>query len=135
MPFNPYVALGGVLAFIAAVTGAFFEGKHVEAGEVAKQQLNQLVKALDDRDAKQKQIDALEQQAAVKEQQRQVEVRNVYTEIPKIIDRPVYHNQCVDDDGVRLLDRARAAASGNAGSDPSAPARPSDRGAGGPAHR
>jgi transposase len=111
---NPYMALGGVGLLIAATTGAFFEGKHVAKGEVATHQLNQLVKALDDRDAKQKQIDALEHDAAQREQQRQVEVREVYREIPKIVrqNSVVYDRTCIDDAGVHALARARSAAIG-----------------------
>lgn len=121
LSFNPYAALGGVGLFIAATTGAFFEGKHVAQGEAAREKLGQLVQALNERDAKQKQIDQLEKAATQREQDRQVEVRNVYTEIPKLIDRPVYRNVCVDGDGVRLLDRAQAAAGGHAGLNPGAP--------------
>jgi hypothetical protein len=111
--FNPYVALGGLLAFIAAVSGAFFEGKHVEAGEESNAKLHQLVQALDDRDQKQKQIDTLETAAAAKEQQRQTIIREVTREIPTIIRDPVYSNVCVTDPGVRALDRAAAAANGD----------------------
>jgi hypothetical protein len=111
--FNPYAALGGVLAFIAAVSGAFFEGKHVEAGEQAQTKLQQLTNALNDRDQKQKQIDALETAAAAKEQQRQTIIREVTREIPTIIRDPVYSTVCVSDPGVRALDRAAAAANGD----------------------
>lgn len=48
-------------------------------------------------------------------------VREIYRAVPTIVDRPVYRSICADDDGVRLLDRARAAANGG-GSQPTSPA-------------
>ena len=38
--------------------------------------------------------------------------RTIEREKIKIIDRPVYHNECIDADGVRLIEAARAGKSG-----------------------
>lgn len=119
--FNPYVALGGTLALIAAVSGAFFEGKHVANGEHATEQLGQLTKALNDRDAKQLAINGLETKNAQLEQQRQTVTREITHEVQTIITRPVYATRCVDDAGVQLLDRAQANSSGAGSIDPLAP--------------
>ena len=109
---NPWLALAAAAAIAAAGTGGYFHGKNVAAGEHAEEQAEALGKAIAERDAKQRRIDQLERGAAQREQQRQTIVREVYREIPTIVRDPVYRNQCISDDGVRALDRARAAASG-----------------------
>ncbi len=43
-------------------------------------------------------------------QMQQSEVREIYHEATRIIDRSVYHAVCIDADGAGLLDRARASA-------------------------
>lgn len=111
--FNPYVALGGVLAFVAAVSGAFFEGKKVEAGEQARTKLTALTDAIADGKAKGAQINELEAERQNLENLRQSAVREIYHETAKIIERPVYKTVCIDQDGVNLLDRAADVASGH----------------------
>jgi hypothetical protein len=111
--FNPYVALGGLLAFVAAVSGAFFEGKTVEAGAQAQTKLTALTDAIADGKAKSAKIDQLEAERQQLENFRQSAVREIYHETAKIIERPVYKTVCIDQDGVNLLDRAADVASGH----------------------
>jgi len=132
---NPYFALAGVLALVAAAAGGFVKGEQYAGAKADQAAMRQLTSALKERDAKQQQINELEQAAASREQARQEVVRNVYTEIPKIVTRPVYRNECIDGDGVQLLDRARAAANGARGADPGAPDDGSGAAARDPAHR
>jgi transposase len=134
--FNPYFALAGVIALAAAAGGGFVKGEQHADAKHDQQQLHQLVQALDERDAKQKQIDALETAATEREQHRQVEVREINREIPEIITRNhvVYDRTCVDDAGVRLLDRAQAAAATGRGEHSGAPAGEAEQPAKGPAH-
>lgn len=111
--FNPYFALAGVIALAAAAGGGFVKGEQHANAVNDQARLHQLVEALDQRDAKQKQIDLLEAAAAAREQQRQTIVREIDREIPTIVHDPVYRNVCVNDAGVRALDRAAAAANGD----------------------
>jgi hypothetical protein len=53
-------------------------------------------------------IDTVSGQLAEAQRDQSIETREIYHEATKIIERPVYRNICVDADGVRLLDRARA---------------------------
>lgn len=134
--FNPYLALAGVIALAAAAGGGFIKGEdhaHAKADQAA---LHQLTQALADRDAKQHTIDALETAAAARENDRQAEVREIYRNVPEVItrDHVVYDRTCIDDAGVRLLDRAQAAAAGGAGVHPGAPAGQAGGPAKGPAH-
>jgi hypothetical protein len=55
---------------------------------------------------------AIDQAAAARDVARAAEFRSIYVEVPRVVDRPVYRNACVDADGVRLLERAVAAANG-----------------------
>lgn len=49
----------------------------------------------------------------VKREQARIEYREITKTVDKIVDRPVYLNRCLDDDGLRVLsdhiDRANAA--------------------------
>ncbi|PTQ12971.1 hypothetical protein CLG96_02170 [Sphingomonas oleivorans] len=53
-------------------------------------------------------ISMLNGRVAAAQSAQQIEIREIYREVPRIITRPIYRTQCVDGDGVRLLDRARA---------------------------
>lgn len=119
---NPYIALAGGIALLAAAAGGFVKGQQFATAKASQAKLGQLVEALSERDAAQQRVDMLERGAARRELNRQTEVRSIYVEVPKIVDRPVYRNRCIDGDGVRLLDRAQAAAGGDRGAGPGAPA-------------
>lgn len=134
MGFNPYFALAGALAIAAAAGGGFLKGEEVTKARRDQGQLHQLVQALDERDAKQKKIGELETAAQQRENGRQTIVREITREVPTVIARPVYRNECIDADGVGLLDRARAAANGDAGNNSSAPAGEAGSGTGDPTH-
>jgi hypothetical protein len=118
----PYLAAGAAIAIISSSAGGFFFGKHVAAGEAAKRQLTQLTDAIDARYKAEVRIAELEKGNAERESHRQTEVREIYRAIPQIVHDPVYRNVCIDADGVGVLDRAQAAASGHVGADSSAPA-------------
>jgi hypothetical protein len=110
-------ALRAALAagFLAALIAAYFYGVGVgkdsrdadNAAEIARQDEKILVQ--------QERIGALGEKAATREIERHTTVREINRDVPTIIDRPVYGNVCVDADGVRLLDRAQAAANGEGG--------------------
>lgn len=127
---NPYVMLGGGVAAIALLAGAYAygrgDGKAIEVGKQA---------AVEAAVAKERKLreDKLDQVGAVAEQHetvRQANVREIFHETSTITERPVYRNICVDADGVRALDRAADVANGAdpggvfavpAGASPSAP--------------
>jgi hypothetical protein len=132
---TPYLALGAAGAIIAAAFGGYFHGKHVAAGEASEHELTQLTIALEQKHQAELRIAELEKAAAGREIIRQNTVREIYRAIPQIIHDPVYRSVCIADDGVRLLDRAQAAAGGHSGADPAAPAGQAGRAAGDPAQR
>lgn len=131
--FNPYFALAGAIALVAAAAGGFVKGEDYARAKVDQSALKQLQRAIQDRDEKQGKIDVIDATGQQRENARQVEVREITREIPKIIERDkiVYDRTCIDADGVRLLDRAAAAAGGQ---DPVAPAGQTAAGAVDPAH-
>ncbi|MEO7469417.1 MAG: hypothetical protein ABIV36_20605 [Sphingobium limneticum] len=105
-----YIVLAAALAACAAGMGGFLYGTGVG---VAQEQAAQ--KRADDAhraavEKLQRQIDASTVRAQTAEYARQGNVREIYHESQKIVDRPVYRNVCVDADGVGLLDRAAATA-------------------------
>ena len=107
-----HLAMAAALAACAAGMGGYVHGLGVgHAQEQAAQ------KRVDDaRDAERRklqgQIDAATERAQAAEIARQSNVREIYHESQKVVERPVYRNVCVDADGVGLLDRAAAIANG-----------------------
>ncbi|MES2173300.1 MAG: hypothetical protein V4523_05065 [Pseudomonadota bacterium] len=105
-----HLVMAAALAACAAGIGGFLYGTGVG---VAQEQAAQK-RADDARNAAtkklQEQMDASSERHQTKEYARQSNVREIYHESQKIVDRPVYRNVCIDDDGVGLLDRAAATA-------------------------
>ncbi|WP_159977775.1 MULTISPECIES: hypothetical protein [unclassified Novosphingobium] len=127
-----HLALAGALAACLAGIGGFAYGVGVGATEERGAQARADAAAGKVRDELQARIDtsALRHQSA--EYARQTNVREIYHESQKVIERPVYRNVCVDADGVGLLDRAAAIANGegivaSAGTAPGAAAGPADQ--------
>jgi hypothetical protein len=130
--FNPYFALAGVLALGSAAGGGFVYGVRYAHGVEASAKNAALEKVLQDKRDKENIIAGLEAAAARREQGRETVVREINREIPTIVHDPVYRNVCVDDAGVRALDRAAAAANGD---DPREAPRGPGEAAGNAAHR
>lgn len=107
-----HLALAGALASCVAGIGGFFYG--VSIGTAQEQAAQK--RADDAREAERRklqgQIDASTERHQAAEYARQGDVREIYHESQKVIERPVYRNVCVDADGVGLLDRAAATANG-----------------------
>lgn len=111
-----YLRLGLAIGFLLALIGAFFYGQHT--GKVKCEAAHAAAQAAADRKRDKQIVVAQDQDAALAEQdvQRETIVREITREVPKIIERPVYRNVCVDADGVRLIERAVDAANGGAAS-------------------
>lgn len=107
-----HVALAGALTACAAGIGGFFYGTHIGAvqEQAAQKRADDAAEAV--RQRLQGQIDASAGAFQSAEYGRQAQVRTIYHESQKIVERPVYRNICIDADGVRLLDRAAQAANG-----------------------
>lgn len=106
--------IAGVLALLAALGGAYLQGRS-DGAAVTRDKYAKAEKALDD--AVQKTAIAArlaDAQIIAAERTRQVEVRSITREIPKIIVRDSYRGQCIDADGVHLVERAVGAANGGA---------------------
>lgn len=104
-----YVKVGGAAALLV---GTFFLGDSMGANRVIARdaKANARIVAAGERLLRTAQAQDTKGAAAAVE--RQTIVREITREVPKIIDRTVYRAVCVDDDGVRLLNRAVAAANG-----------------------
>ncbi|GFE76252.1 hypothetical protein [Novosphingobium sp. TCA1] len=107
-----HVVLAGALTASAAGIGGFFYGTSVGAAQEQAAQKRADDAARAERDRLQRQIDASTERSQAAEYARQSNVREIYHESQKVIDRPVYRNVCVDADGVSLLDRAADVANG-----------------------
>ena len=101
--------VGALLACFAAIAG-YIHGIGVGVAQEQAAQARADAQASKVRQQLQRQIDASDQRHQSTEQARQADVREIYHESQKVIERPVYRNVCVDADGVGLLDRAAATA-------------------------
>lgn len=109
----PWGWIAGGLAVLAALGGAYFQGRS-DGAAVTRDKYAKAEKALDE--AVQKTAIAArlaDAQILAADRLRQSEVRSIRSEIPKIIVRPGYRDQCIDADGVRLVERAFGAANGS----------------------
>ncbi len=97
-----------VLLLGAAIIAAFFAGWKVKSWQVDSRDLA-IAQARDAMIAEYRVNEAgkarmLEEKlASLKANERVIEREKL-----KIIDRPVYHNTCLDDDGLRLIEAARS---------------------------
>ena len=107
-----HIVLAGALAASAAGIGGFFYGTGVGAAQEQAAQKRADDAARAERDRLQGQIDASTERSQAAEYARQTNVREIYHESQKVIERPVYRNVCIDADGVGLLDRAASIANG-----------------------
>lgn len=105
---SPWLILAGVGALGASYVGGRMDGQKIEqAGQVRAERAAAKVRI-----ELQGRIDASGTASAERETQRQSDVREIYRETEKIVERPVYAARCIDADGVRLLERAAALANG-----------------------
>lgn len=107
-----HLALAGALAACVAGIGGFAYGTRVGTAQEQAAQKRADDAAEGERAKLQGQIDAGAEAHQSAEYARQADVREIYHETQKVIERPVYRNVCVDADGVGLLDRAAATANG-----------------------
>jgi hypothetical protein len=107
-----HLALVGALAACLAGIGGFAYGTRVGVAQEQAAQKRADDAADAEREKLQGQIDAGAQAHQSSEYARQANVREIYHDTQKIIERPVYRNVCIDADGVGLLDRAADVANG-----------------------
>jgi hypothetical protein len=105
-----HLVLATALAACAAGMGGFLYGTGVGVAQEQAAQKRAEDAHLAATEKLQGQIDASTVRAQTAEYARQGNVREIYHESQKIVDRPIYRNVCVDDNGVGLLDRAAATA-------------------------
>ncbi len=107
-----YLYLGGAIATLLLIIGAFLYGVNVgEAREarVMQEKIDRIAKATARMVRAAQVIDAA---AAARDTERRTTMREIIREVPRLVDRPVYRNVCIDADGVRLVQRAVSAANG-----------------------
>lgn len=107
-----HLALAGALAACLAGIGGFAYGTRMGVAQEQAAQKRADDAADAEREKLQGQIDTGAQAHQSAEYARQAQVREIYHETQKVIERSVYRNVCVDADGVGLLDRAADVSNG-----------------------
>jgi hypothetical protein len=111
---NGYVQLGAALGLVLALIGAYAFGRHDgKSIEVASQASASSVSSSVSK-VLQGQINSLTADAQVSEQNRQQSVREIFHEKETVVQAnpSVYTRQCVDSNGVRLIQKAADIANG-----------------------
>lgn len=109
---KPWLALIAAIVAAALLAGTYAYGRS-DGRAIERDKQAEAKRAVEaDRKERDQRVDQVGGGAAVEETQRQQNVREIYRESHTVTERPVYRNVCVDADGVRLLDRAAAAANG-----------------------
>ncbi|ARS27603.1 hypothetical protein [Sphingomonas sp. KC8] len=105
---SPWLIIAGVAALGASYVGGRMDGQKIEqSGQLRAERAAAKVRV-----ELQGKNDQSGTASAERETQRQGDVREIYRETEKIIERPVYSARCIDADGVRLLERAAALGNG-----------------------
>ncbi len=121
---GPYVLLGAVAAAAVVSASSFWAGREWERGEVAQRDLaatqatarTAILRA----DKADRSAEEFEKRRAAVE----VRYQNIETEVEHVVTRIEYRNLCFDDDGVRLLNSALAAALAATPGKPASAVRP-----------
>ena len=113
---NPYSIIAGLLIVVSASVGGFYAGWKSHVGVTAERDLAQQNerKAVLDAQVKRESIIAervASQIAEINANQKVIEREKI-----KIVQNPVYRNECLDASGLRLIESAR---NGNSGSNTS----------------
>lgn len=103
-----YLRLAIGLGVMLALVGAFFYGRGAGIDHQQAKNAKAVAAATAKVEEQRKVIDALAMRVATAQRDQSTETRTIYEKATQYIDRPVYRNQCVDADGVGLLDRAIA---------------------------
>lgn len=106
--------LVAALVAIAAIGTAYLKGRSDGAGlqRAAQAKVDQRAAAAARRIARAANV--IDQRLAAAQGAQRAEIREIVREVPTVVQRPVYRNVCIDDAGVQLLERAVAAANGDA---------------------
>jgi carboxylesterase type B len=100
---NWKMILGGFIVIVSFTAGWVIKGAFDDSAELAAQKAREaLIKELRDNEAHIANI--LER----KLQELKANEKTIIRERTKLVDRPVYHNNCMDADGVQLVEQARS---------------------------
>jgi hypothetical protein len=119
---NPWIILATVLALMGVVGGAEYNGysrgeaKITAEWDIAK--AKQMKDTADEITHIQTQLNSATADLEKAKNERQIIYKTITKKVDRIVDRPVYLNACIDDDGLRL---ANAALTGKAATDPGQP--------------
>lgn len=120
---NPYALLAAGALFLLAVGGAYWRGQSDGRNAVHAQMLRAMKKATDELNRRRAVIDRINGQLAIAQTAQSTEVREIFHESVRIVEKPIYRTLCGDASGSGLFDRARANANRAAGEPSFTPAR------------
>jgi hypothetical protein len=120
--FSPWLLGGTAIALVLAFGGGYLKGGEHTANayqvKIDKLQLDAAAQLQKTRDAMQAQSNEAVEMLEKDNARSHTVFRTITQQVDKIIDRPVFRNICLDDDGLRL---ANAALSGVAAEAPTGP--------------
>ena len=100
---NPYVIIVALIGAIALVSGAYFNGR-ADGNANGDAKIAAMVE--ESRKAREAEATAAFKKAEkleVESAKAKIVYRTITKTVDRIVDRPVYLNQCFDDDGVRAV--------------------------------
>ena len=95
-----YVIVAVCLACLAAGTAGGWKARDWKAGADDKQRIENEAEA---RRLRARQVDSAAEALEVKKAAGEVRWRTVVKEQERVVEKPVYRNVCLDDDGLRLI--------------------------------
>lgn len=118
MVINPYSIIAGLLIVISASVGGFYAGWKSHIGVTAERDLAQQNERKAVLDAQVKRESVIAERVASQIAEINANQKVIEREKVKIVSNPVYRNECLSTDGLRLIESARI---GNPGANTSKP--------------
>ncbi len=108
--FSPWIILGVLVMTLSVSGGAYFKGRadmyDREELKIADLRNEAAANAEADQEKRQKAFMDAANNYEVSNAQAKVRYRTITESVDRIVDRPVYRDRCIDDDGVRLAQLA-----------------------------
>lgn len=116
MGINPYSIIAGLLIIVSASLGGFYAGWKSHVGVTAERDLAQQNERKAVLDAQVKRESVIAERVASQIAEINANQKVIEREKIKIVQNPVYRNECLDASGLRLIESAR---NGNSGTNTS----------------
>lgn len=107
---TPWLLLGALIAALASSGAGYWAGYSRASAAAELREAQAVEQARQQMDDNRRRAQAVARRVAVAQQQAEVIYRDRDRIVQQIVERPVYRAECIDDDGLALINRALSGA-------------------------